>query len=98
MSADKKNDLILTHKRSHFEYVDPNLDVDDVPQQDIRATSQQKCAVAFINRQLDMSQCKRYCRSMGASSYRWFHEGCCECVGKFCLRYGIDIPKCQIDY
>lgn len=57
------------------------------------------CVVAFINKPLSMSQCKRYCRSMGASSFRWFHdEGCCECVGKFCIHYGIAKPKCNIKY
>jgi hypothetical protein len=56
-----------------------------------------KCVVAFINKQLGMSQCKRYCRSMGASSFRWFHEGCCECVGKSCIHYGLSRPQCSID-
>lgn len=56
------------------------------------------CVVAFINKQLAMSQCKRYCRSMGASSFRWFHEGCCECVGKSCIHYGLAQPKCLIDF
>lgn len=56
-----------------------------------------KCILAFINKHLNMNQCKRYCTSMGASFFRWFHDGCCECVGKFCLNYGIDQPKCLIE-
>lgn len=28
--------------------------------------------------------------SMGAKSYRWFHDGCCECVGDRCMNYGIN--------
>ena len=31
---------------------------------------------------------------MGASSYRWFHDGCCECVGENCLNYGINESRC----
>lgn len=55
------------------------------------------CTVAFINKQLSMSKCKRSCTSMGAVHFRWFHEGCCECIGLYCLRYGIDHPRCMID-
>lgn len=65
-----------------------------------RGTKRQEdlgCVVAFINKQLSMSQCRKYCRSMGASSFRWFHdEGCCECVGKSCYLYGVAEPKCSI--
>lgn len=56
------------------------------------------CRVAFINKQLSMTKCKAYCHSMGASAFRWFHEGCCQCVGKYCLNYGFDEPKCPYDY
>ena len=31
---------------------------------------------------------------MGASSYRWFHDGCCECVGQNCVNYGINESRC----
>jgi hypothetical protein len=31
---------------------------------------------------------------MGANSYRWFHEGCCECVGNNCVNYGLNESKC----
>lgn len=55
------------------------------------------CTVAYINKQLSMSKCKRFCTSMGAVHFRWFHEGCCECIGTYCLRYGIDEPRCEID-
>jgi hypothetical protein len=30
---------------------------------------------------------------MGANSYRWFHDGCCECVGT-CYNYGINDSRC----
>lgn len=55
-----------------------------------------KCTVAFINKHLSMAKCKHFCTSMGASAYRWFHDGCCECVGKNCVNYGIDEPQCDL--
>lgn len=63
-----------------------------------RSDDRQKCVVAFINHHLSMTNCRRYCRSMGASSFRWFEEGCCECLGKFCIHYGLNEPKCSIEY
>ena len=103
MSFDEHNKLIMSsHDTSGItnEHGNDNDEDDEsivasnhIDQKDKR----QKCVVAFINKQLSMSQCKRYCRSMGASSFRWFHEGCCECVGKFCIHYGINKPKCSID-
>lgn len=32
---------------------------------------------------------------MGATSYRWFHDGCCECIGDTCINYGINESQCQ---
>lgn len=31
---------------------------------------------------------------MGASSYRWFFDGCCECIGSTCPSRGIDESRC----
>lgn len=31
---------------------------------------------------------------MGANSYRWFFDGCCECIGSTCLNNGIDESRC----
>jgi len=31
---------------------------------------------------------------MGSSSYRWFLDGCCECVGRNCVNYGLNESKC----
>ena len=31
---------------------------------------------------------------MGAASYRWFHNSCCECVSKNCINYGIEQADC----
>lgn len=89
MGFDKGNDLVVMHKE----------DEGEMPSNTIDQTKWASCKVAFINRQLDLSQCRRFCRSMGANSYRWFHEtSCCECVGKSCIHYGIDKPKCKIEY
>lgn len=27
--------------------------------------------------------------------HRWFHDGCCECVGSTCLNYGLHEGRCQ---
>uniref|UniRef100_T1J4Z8 Protein twisted gastrulation n=1 Tax=Strigamia maritima TaxID=126957 RepID=T1J4Z8_STRMM len=53
------------------------------------------CTVAFMSQCMSWNKCKRSCESMGASSYRWFHDGCCECIGDTCLNYGINVSKCQ---
>lgn len=39
---------------------------------------------------MSYSKCKSMCQSMGATSFRWFHDGCCECVGEHCINYGIN--------
>lgn len=44
---------------------------------------------------LSWNKCKTNCQSMGASSYRWFHDGCCECVGSTCLNYGVNESRCM---
>ena len=33
---------------------------------------------------------------MGASAYRWFTDGCCECVGQSCVSYGINESRCEM--
>merc|ERR1712018_23296 len=40
------------------------------------------------------NKCEKSCQSMGAFQYRWFQNGCCECVGHHCKNYGINEPKC----
>ncbi|KAF7988423.1 hypothetical protein HCN44_000996 [Aphidius gifuensis] len=52
------------------------------------------CTVAFMAQCTSYSKCHSACQSMGASSYRWFHDGCCECVGQTCLNYGINESRC----
>lgn len=48
------------------------------------------CTVAFLSKCMNWIKCKASCQAMGASSYRWFHDGCCECVGQNCINYGIN--------
>lgn len=52
------------------------------------------CTVAYMSQCMSWNKCKSSCQSMGASSYRWFHDGCCECVGSTCLNYGINESRC----
>ncbi|XP_001600362.1 twisted gastrulation protein homolog 1-A [Nasonia vitripennis] len=52
------------------------------------------CTVAYMAQCNSWNKCKQSCQSMGASSYRWFHDGCCECVGDTCINYGINESRC----
>ncbi|XP_037915618.1 protein twisted gastrulation [Hermetia illucens] len=53
------------------------------------------CTVVYINQCLSWNKCRQNCQSMGASSCRWFHDGCCECVGSKCINYGINESRCS---
>ncbi|ALC49692.1 cv [Drosophila busckii] len=53
------------------------------------------CTVIYVNSCIRSNKCKLQCESMGANSYRWFHDGCCECVGAHCLNYGINESRCS---
>lgn len=52
------------------------------------------CTVAFIAQCNSWNKCQAACKSMGATSYRWFHDGCCECIGDTCINYGINESRC----
>lgn len=52
------------------------------------------CTVAYMSDCMPYNKCKSSCTSMGATAYRWFHDGCCECVGPNCINYGIDKSSC----
>jgi len=54
-----------------------------------------QCTVIYVNSCIRSNKCRQQCESMGASSYRWFHDGCCECVGGNCLNYGINESRCR---
>lgn len=74
-----------------------------LPEQDLDTPSEVKennrgvvnCTVVFMKQCLSWNKCKANCQSMGAMSYRWFHDGCCECVGSTCLNYGINDNRCD---
>ncbi|OXU22646.1 hypothetical protein TSAR_005354 [Trichomalopsis sarcophagae] len=53
------------------------------------------CTVSFLTDCHPWSKCKQSCQSMGATSYRWFHDGCCECIGESCINYGINESRCS---
>merc|ERR1711994_263699 len=53
------------------------------------------CSVAYMGQCMSWNKCKASCTSMGATSYRWFHDGCCECVGSQCIHYGINQSRCE---
>ncbi|XP_011145757.1 twisted gastrulation protein homolog 1-A isoform X3 [Harpegnathos saltator] len=52
------------------------------------------CTVAFMAQCISWNKCSASCQSMGATSYRWFHDGCCECIGDTCINYGINESRC----
>ena len=52
------------------------------------------CTVAFLNNEMGDSKCEKSCDSMGSTSYRWFNNGCCECIGHNCVNYGVNEAKC----
>ncbi|KXJ22116.1 twisted gastrulation protein homolog 1-A [Exaiptasia diaphana] len=57
--------------------------------------SQQICKTAFFDNCRSLKHCKTVCNSMGAQRYRWFHNGCCQCVGHYCVDYGETKPLCK---
>jgi len=52
------------------------------------------CSVAYLSQCMSLNKCHVSCQSMGAASFRWFHDGCCECVGDRCIKYGINESRC----
>lgn len=53
------------------------------------------CSMAFLSSCVDMYKCESSCLAMGANAYRWFHIGCCECVGKYCPNFGLNAIRCR---
>ncbi|XP_039273365.1 twisted gastrulation protein homolog 1-A-like [Styela clava] len=53
------------------------------------------CTVSYFDKCISLEECHMSCDSMGAASFRWFHNGCCECVGPSCLNSGNAYPKCK---
>ncbi|XP_063876865.1 twisted gastrulation protein homolog 1-B-like isoform X1 [Scylla paramamosain] len=52
------------------------------------------CTVMYMSQCMSGNKCKETCRSTGATAYRWFFDGCCECVGSTCVNYGINESRC----
>ena len=52
------------------------------------------CTVAYLSSEMGDTKCEKSCHTMGATSYRWFSDGCCECVGHGCVNYGINQSRC----
>ncbi|XP_045463974.1 twisted gastrulation protein homolog 1-A-like isoform X2 [Harmonia axyridis] len=54
-----------------------------------------ECTTVFLNNCTSVSKCEKICSSMGASGFRWFHDGCCECVGENCFNFGLKESRCR---
>ena len=52
------------------------------------------CTVAFLREEMSDTKCEKNCNSMGATSFRWFSNGCCQCVGHGCVNYGVNEARC----
>lgn len=59
------------------------------------ADSDGLCTAVYFNVCFALKECVMSCEAMGSTSYRWFHNGCCECAGHTCLNYGNMYPKCS---
>uniref|UniRef100_A0A8C5PJJ6 Twisted gastrulation n=1 Tax=Leptobrachium leishanense TaxID=445787 RepID=A0A8C5PJJ6_9ANUR len=53
------------------------------------------CTVLYFNPCMSMRRCHQSCESVGSSKYRWFHNGCCQCVGPDCYGLGSKEPLCH---
>ncbi|XP_067635253.1 protein twisted gastrulation [Eurosta solidaginis] len=53
------------------------------------------CTVLYLNECTTYHKCAQDCENMGANSYRWFHDGCCECVGANCVSFGLNESHCS---
>lgn len=57
------------------------------------------CTVAYLPDCMPFHKCKVSCTSMGAAALRWFHDGCCQCIGSLCPPRGFDrsqVHDCQL--
>lgn len=59
-----------------------------------QSTAVRNCTVLYLDQCTSWNKCRQTCQKTGATSYRWFHDGCCECVGAYCLNYGINESRC----
>jgi len=80
----------ITPSREITTWADGRIVVDPT-----RETVTINCTVAFMSQCMPLNKCRNSCHSMGASYFRWFHDGCCQCVGRTCINYGIDESRCS---
>ena len=57
-------------------------------------TDNLNCTVAFWQSEMADMKCQKSCVSMGAKAYRWFQDGCCQCIGHGCINYGLNEARC----
>lgn len=94
-------------KRNYNERINNNKNLQDLSTDDTDNHQQQlnnndkvlsssivNCTVIYLNNCISMKKCIEYCESMGSNGYRWFHDGCCECIGSKCINYGINENRC----
>lgn len=79
---------------SFVDYDDKMLTIHEIP---VGKQSSAKCYMLYINDCMTLSNCARKCERMGATSYRMFADGCCECVGSMCPLYGVNESKCDFN-
>ncbi|KAK9887898.1 hypothetical protein WA026_000201 [Henosepilachna vigintioctopunctata] len=98
---DEQNRWISTTYPVDFDVFSPKKEIkihmqtneqDVTPKKDVMTLN---CTVAFMSQCMSNSKCKSTCITMGASSYRWFHDACCECIGQHCINYGINESRCK---
>ncbi|XP_037823055.1 protein twisted gastrulation isoform X1 [Lucilia sericata] len=77
---------------NYFRTNDKNLD-EALKERDNMITV--NCTVIYLDQCTSWNKCRQSCQSTGASSYRWFHDGCCECVGSTCINYGVNESRCR---
>lgn len=54
------------------------------------------CTVIYMNKCLSYNKCKDSCLKIGAGSFRWFNDACCECVSPDCIiEYGLNQSQCS---
>ncbi|XP_033228567.1 twisted gastrulation protein homolog 1-A-like [Belonocnema kinseyi] len=63
--------------------------------EDISVQNADNCTVAYISDCSSLHTCKTSCSGLGATSFRWFHNGCCECIGQHCFNYGLNESRCS---
>ena len=86
-TGDKRTDMVVDSSSIQSTLPDPGLIT-------------LNCTVVYMGQCMSWNKCKASCTSMGASSYRWFHDGCCECVGSACQarpenQFGLDQSRCE---